>query len=129
MPWECGHCHFDANPDADRQCQACLRRRIARSVVLVDKSSGREQRTNLAASVGRRLLRKISDDAHYASDPQFDLLRDEEAGAWLVRHCGTAANPTYYDGRPLGGDPQPIDEGGAISVGAERMMLTVRLQF
>lgn len=129
MPWECGRCHFDANRDEDRQCQACLRRRMAKAVVLVDAASGREQRTNLATPVGRRLLRRIAEDAHYASDPQFDLLRDDTAGSWLVRHSSSAANPTYYDGRPLGAEPLPVEDGGTISVGPERLRLTIRLHY
>lgn len=129
MPWECGQCHFDANRDEDRQCQACMRRRMPKGVVLVDVASGREQRTNLPTPVGRRLLRKIAEEAHFASDPQFDLIRDDAAGAWLLRHSASATNPTYYDGRPVGTDPHPIEDGGAISVGPERLRMTVRFQF
>lgn len=129
MSWECERCHFDANRDDDPQCQACLRMRMPRTIILVDLASGREQRTNLATPVGRRLLQKIADDAHYASEPQFQLLRDESAGAWLIHHNSTAVNPTYYNGRALDSNAQPIDSGGSISIGPERLQLIVRFQF
>jgi hypothetical protein len=98
-------------------------------VTLVSKATGQNRTIRITTLLGRRVLRMIAgDEAVFASEPQFELLKDTAAGLWLLRHVATAAHPTYYDGRAVGSDPVTVFTGGLISIGADRMKMTVNLE-
>ena len=84
----------------------------------------------ITTSLGSRVLRTVAgDDSQYASEPQLEIARDDLAGCWLIRHVSSAKNSTYFDGAALGESPQPIQDGKTISLGSEKMKLTVRLEY
>ena len=98
-------------------------------VLLTSKLTGRARKVRITTRFGRRVLMMIAgDEAVYASEPQFELLKDTAVGLWLLRHVATATHPTYYDGRPVDDDLVPILTGGQISIGPNRMKLTVTLE-
>jgi hypothetical protein len=98
-------------------------------VQLACKQTGRTRQIRITTQFGRRLLSMIAgDEAVYASEPQFEILKDTASGLWLLRHAAKATHPTYYDGRPVDGDLIPILTGGRISIGPDRMSLTVTLE-
>jgi hypothetical protein len=98
-------------------------------VQIACKRTGRARQIRITTQFGRRVLSMIADDeAIYASEPQFEILKDTASGLWLLRHAAEATHPTYYDGRPVDGDPVPILTGGRISIGPDRISLTLTLE-
>lgn len=87
-------------------------------------------RITIDTMVGRNMLRHISDDAQFFSEPQFHIHRS--AGlSWLVSPVKGAQNDTLVDGRRLE-VPTPLKNGMRLSVGnaakgIEKLCLTVRL--
>ena len=110
-------------------CEVCDYVFIAAVVVVASAATGRNQQIRISTRFGRNVLKRIGgEEAVYASDPQFDLIKDTESGHWLLCHHDTARNPTFYNGRAVGPDPVPIETGGRISIGPERLKLTVTLE-
>jgi hypothetical protein len=98
-------------------------------VTLLSKSTGSNRSIRITTSFGRRVLRMIAgEEAAFASELQFELRKDTVAGLWLLRHVATATHPTYYDGWAVGSDPVPVVNGGQISIGPDRMKLTLKLE-
>ncbi len=56
------------------------------------------------------------------------MIRDEAGGAWVLRHASGARNPTYYNGAAVEHDTLQLTNGGVISIGPEKMRLTVTLE-
>lgn len=102
---------------------------MAEAVILVDDSSGRDKRIGVTTTLGRRSLGRVTDDAHFASSSQFEISRDDEAGAWTIRHILDADNPTFYSGTELSETPQPIEDGAVVSIGADKMKLNIKLAY
>jgi hypothetical protein len=98
-------------------------------VQLASKHTGQARRIRISTRFGRRILSMIAgDDAVYASEPQFEILKDTSSASWLLRHVAAAIHPTFYDGRPVNGEAIPIQTGGRISIGPDRMILIVTLE-
>jgi len=78
--------------------------------------------------IGKRLLATFAgDDAQYASDPQFHLVKDMSLGRWLILPDGAAKNPTFLNGRTLS-EKTTLENGAVISVGPERLQLSVKIE-
>ncbi|HEV7221699.1 MAG TPA: hypothetical protein VGN42_03305 [Pirellulales bacterium] len=97
--------------------------------MLVATGTDRQIAIAVDTTVGKFLLQSFpGDDASYASDPQFKVYKDAELGCWALRHCDTAKNPTFCNGANASDGPVALDDGAIVSIGAERMRLTVRLE-
>lgn len=129
MPWKCPQCGV-MGADDRRVCEACSFVEFG-SLTLVSAVTGKELKVNLDTTVGRSLLRSLGDeDAKYASDPQFMLKKDAALGAWSVNQALVARNPTFYNGTQVPDDaPVKLEQGGVLSIGPEKMKLTVQLVF
>ncbi|MFO0954020.1 MAG: hypothetical protein U0835_23275 [Isosphaeraceae bacterium] len=102
---------------------------MKQTVVLSSSATGSKRKNSISSKFGRKLLASLAgEEAVYASEPQFELIKDTAEGRWLIRHVPTAKNPTYYDGRAVGVDPVPVKAGGQISIGPDRMKLNVSFE-
>lgn len=129
MSWKCPRCGFDPNADDIRSCGGgCGYNHIPSRLLLVATGTGRQIAIAVDTTVGKFLLKSFAgDDANYASDPQFRIYKDTELGSWALRHCDTAKNPTFCNGADVSAGTVALGDGAIISIGAERMRLTVRL--
>jgi hypothetical protein len=125
--WQCGHCGID-NTLTALQCAACGLAAFP-PLVLRSTSTGREEEVRTARRLGKQVFAfRLGDpDAKFASELQFELIRDETADAWVVRPLAGALNPTFYNGAPLGPAGSRLDDGGVISIGKNKLRLQVRL--
>lgn len=122
MTWTCPKCGL-ASAESRQLCEGCGH---ARPLVLRCAETGRELRMNVETVVGRRLLRTLgSDEAQFASEPQFHLRPDLTHGCWVVEHVAGAANTTFLDGVTLAA-PTPLQTGSILSLGLDKLKLSVQ---
>jgi hypothetical protein len=127
--WACLQCGSE-NAVAERRCAVCRHPNLPRGVVLISLATGREAEITEPLRFGRAVFtHRFGDpDAQYASELQFELVRDETQVAWVIRPLPGAVNSTCYNGRAVGPEGCPIEDGGIISIGKARMQLKVRLK-
>jgi len=127
MVWNCPKCGTE-NVAERGICLACHHVRSSR-VTLTAVSTGKFMAMSLDTAVGKASLRPLGDpDYIYASEPQFQILRDPVTGQWTVLSDGAAKNPTHLDGHPLA--PRALlCDGAVITLGASRLKLIVNIQF
>lgn len=129
MKWKCPKCGFEEETPGSRCGGGCGYVRLAKRVVLTCESTNQQLRMHVNTAVGKSLLMRLDPaDGVYASEPQFEIARDEALAAWVIRHDGSAKNPTFYNGEGLGDTPQTIADGGIISIGPDRLKLRVILE-
>jgi hypothetical protein len=81
---------------------------------------------SITTTFGKSLLMTFAgNDALYASEPQFVILKDASRGGWFLEHAATAKNPTYLDGSPALDASRKLDTTQVISIGPEKMKLEV----
>lgn len=121
----CPECGVPADADS-RVCGACGHVRFG-TLVLRSDETRKELRFSVPAEVGQRLLRTVlAEESRYASEPQFSLRKDRAVGGWVLEQARGARNPTFVDGAPVDA-PREIDSGAVISIGPERLRLTVEV--
>ena len=118
------------NPLAERRCLVCRHPNLPRVVVLLSVATGKEAEFTEGIKLGQAVFtQRFGDpDAPFASDLQFEVIRDEVAVAWIVRPFAEAVNPTYYNGKPLGPEGTELAAGGVISVGKSKLRLQVQFK-
>ena len=124
--WKCPQDGTE-NPLSERRCLVCRHPNLPRAVVLHSLATGREAEVTVAVKFGKAVFaqRFADPDAQYASDLQFEVARDEEVVAWVVRPVAGAVNPTYYNGTPVGPTGAELADGGVISIGKTKLKLQV----
>jgi hypothetical protein len=127
--WKCPQDGTE-NPLSERRCLVCRFPNLPRVVVLQAVATGKEAEFTGAIKLGKAVFtnRFADPDAQYASDLQFEVIRDETAVAWVIRPIPEAVNPTYYNGTPVGPDGSQIEEGGVISIGKSKLKIQVRFK-
>jgi len=127
MPWKCPQCGVNNADDTKRTCEACGFTEFG-TLVLASAETGKEIKTNIDMVAGKNLLKTFAgDESRFASEPQFKLTRDAALGGWAIQAVTGATNPTFYNGAALPETAVKLDEGGVISIGPEKMKLTVKL--
>lgn len=103
---------------------------MPRVVILHAVATGKEAEFTEPLRFGKAVFtHRFGDpDAQYASEFQFEIVRDETQVAWVVRPLPGAVNPTCYNGAPIGPDGTQLDDGGVISIGKTRLKLQVRFK-
>jgi hypothetical protein len=103
---------------------------MPRIVVLQSAATGKEAEFTESIQLGKAVFtQRFGDpDAVFASEFQFEVLRDETLVAWVVRQLPDAVNPTYYNGKPVGPAGAELADGGVISVGKANLKLKVRFK-
>jgi hypothetical protein len=127
--WKCPQDGTE-NPLSERRCLVCRHPNLPRVVVLRAVATGKEAEFTGDIRLGKAVFaqRFADPDAVYASDLQFEVVRDEDVVAWVVRPVAEAVNPTYYNGTPLGPTGAELADGGVISVGKAKLKLQVRFK-
>jgi len=127
--WACPQCGSE-NPPVERRCCVCRHPNLPRVVVLHAAATGKEAEFTEPVRFGKAVFthRFADPDARYASDLQFEIVRDESQVAWVVRPLAGAVNPTYYNGAPVGPEGCPLEDGGVISLGKTKLKLQVRFK-
>lgn len=118
------------NPGAEKRCLVCRHPNLPRVVVLTSVATGKEAEFTEAKKFGKAVFthRFAADDAKYAADLQFEILRDDDRVAWVVRPCTGTPNKTCYDGFPVPAEGVELTDGGVISLGKTKMKLKVRFR-
>jgi len=127
--WKCPQDGTE-NPLTERRCLVCRFPNLPRAVVLQAVATGKEAEFTGAIKLGKAVFthRFADPDAHFASDLQFEVIRDETTVAWIIRPIPGAVNPTCYNGTPLEAEGSPIEDGGVISIGKTKLKLQVRFK-
>jgi len=130
MNWKCPCCGYDANPETQQECDGgCGHVNLPRTVILVGEATGQVIAMTVDTNFGKYLLKSFAgEDANYASEPQFCICKDMIQGAWVVQHLSSAKNPTFCDGAEVGDGGCPLVDGSVLTIGPEKMRITLRLQ-
>ncbi|MBA4188277.1 MAG: hypothetical protein C0467_09755 [Planctomycetaceae bacterium] len=118
------------NPLAEKRCLVCRHPNMPRIVVLQSVATRKEAEFTEPVKLGKAVFthRFADPDARFASDLQFEIVRDDERVAWVVRPFAGCVNPTCYDGKPLEASGTELVDGGIISVSKSKMKLKVRFK-
>jgi hypothetical protein len=118
------------NPLTERRCLVCRHPNLPRVVLLTSLATCKEAEFTEAVRFGKAVFaqRFADPDALFASDLQFEIVRDDERVAWVVRPLPGAANPTFYDGKPVNAEGTELDDEGVISIGKTKLRLLVRFK-
>jgi len=128
MSWKCSSCGFD-NESTVTVCASCAAARPAKLKLLGPDGNGLVT-AGITTEVGRRLLSKsASDEIRFVSDPQFKLIKDPASGTWQIYHVAEAKNMTHLNGTPLGDQTLPLEDGSVVTVGPDKMKLTVQFDY
>ena len=126
MSWKCPSCGFD-NAEGTTDCAGgCGYMPIPARLRLKSVITGQLIAISITTTFGKSLLMTFAgNDALYASEPQFVILKDASRGGWFLEHAATAKNPTYLDGSPALDASRKLDTTQVISIGPEKMKLEV----
>lgn len=125
MPWKCPQCGVQ-NADDKKGCEACGYVEFG-ALALTSVETTKEIKTNIEIEVGKHLLRTFcGEEVRYAGEPQFKLVKDAVLGGWAILPAAGATNPTFFNGAALPETATKLEDGGVISIGPEKMKITVR---
>ncbi len=118
------------NPHTEKRCLVCRHPNLPRVVVLQSVATGKEAEFTEPVKFGKAVFthRFADPDAKYASDLQFEIIRDDDRVAWVIRPFAESVNPTCYNGKPLDSAGIELVDGGIISVSKSKMKLKVRFK-
>jgi hypothetical protein len=118
------------NPLTERRCLVCRHPNLPRVIVLRSLATEKEAEFTEAVKFGRAVFthRFADPDAQFAAELQFEILRDIDRVAWLVRPLSGTVNPTCYNGKPVAADGAELAESGVISIGKTKLRLQVRFK-
>jgi hypothetical protein len=120
MSWKCPECGLVNERETPRICEGCGKADLG-VLTLRCEATGKKLRMSMPTDVGRTLLKGLAgEDARFASEPQFQLAKDEGRGAWVIRTSAAATNPTLLNGAPLTEEPTPLAAGHVLSVGSRK---------
>lgn len=118
------------NPHTSKRCMVCRHPNIPPVVVLESLATGKEAAFSEPIKFGKAVFtHRFGDpDAQYAADLQFEIVRDEDRVAWVVRPFPSTVNPTCYNGTQVDSAGVELVDGGIISVSKSKMKLKVRFK-
>ena len=129
--WQCPNDGLEWDRSKYRKCPTCGYVNMPRCVTLESINTAKSADIGTTTKLGRAVFKQrfADDDAAFAADEQFEIVRDDaDACAWIVRPVAGTRNPTYYNGAEVPPGGCELADGGVISVGRTRMRLTVRLR-
>ena len=127
MPWKCPICGV-SNRDDRRYCDGCNYANCG-ILWLTSSVTGKRVPMRVDTVIGRSLLKSLGDeDCRYATDSQFKVSRDQALNGWAAEAASGARNPTYHNGVPLGAGPVSLKTGDVMSIGPEKMKMTVEIE-
>ncbi|MBM3979299.1 MAG: FHA domain-containing protein [Planctomycetes bacterium] len=127
--WKCPQCGMDWAVSY-RKCPADGYVNMPACVSLVSAKTGRGADLSATAKLGKSVFKQrfADDDAQFAADEQFEIVRDTDLGAWVLRPVAGVKNATYYNGTEVPPGGCELSEGGVITVGKSRMRMTVTMK-
>lgn len=127
--WKCPQCGMDWAVSY-RKCPADGYVNMPACVSLVSAKTGKGATLTATARLGKAVFkhRFADDDAQYAADEQFEIVRDTDAAAWYLRPFAGARNPTYYNGAEVPPTGCELSDGGVITIGKSRMQMKVGMK-
>ncbi len=127
--WTCPQCGSESL-QTERRCTVCRHPNFPKCVVLLSIATGRQAEFTEPIRLGQAVFqhRLAEPDAAYASEFQFEVIRDDAFVAWCIRPLPGTVNPTYYNGEPIALDGTPLQDGGIISIGRTKLLLRVRFK-
>jgi hypothetical protein len=128
--WKCPNDGLEWDISKYRKCPTCGYANMPACVALVSVKTGKQAEIGSSTRLGRAVFRQrfADDEAAFASDEQFEIVRDTDAVAWRVRPIASARNPTYYNGAVVPPGGCELTEGGVISVGTSKLKLAVKFK-
>jgi hypothetical protein len=113
-----------------KKCPTCGYANMAAVVTLASDATKKSAEIGRTMKLGKAIFtQRFSDpDAKFAADEQFEIVRDVESVAWVVRPVVGARNPTYYNGEEVPPEGFELTSGGVITVGRSRLKLHVTLK-
>jgi hypothetical protein len=125
--WQCPNDGLVWDRSKYRKCPTCGYANMPACVSLVSARTGRGADIAASTRLGRAVFQQRfgDEDARFAADEQFEIVRDTDTAAWLVRPLAGARNPTHYDGAVVPPGGCELSAGGVITVGRSKMPLTV----
>jgi hypothetical protein len=112
----------------ERKCPTCGYVNMPKCVTLRSNATAKHAEIATTTRLGKSVFtqRFADPDAKFASDEQFEIVRDDtHTYAWLVRPISGARNATFYNGVEVPATGCELTEGGIITVGRSRMKLIV----
>ena len=127
MRWKCPSCGFD-NDVPHPECKGgCGYEPIPMKLSLVAATTGKAMTISITTTFCKDLLRSFAgDEAVYASNPQFVIKKDVEAGGWFLEHAPSAKNPTFVNGSTAVSAHCKLQGSHFVTIGPEKMRLEVR---
>jgi hypothetical protein len=129
--WKCPNDGLEWDRSKYRKCPTCGHPNMPACVTLESANTGKGADIRASTKLGRAVFaqRFADDDAKFAADEQFEIVRDDVvAVAWVIRPVAGTKNPTCYNGEEVPPGGCELAEGGVITVGRSRMRLTVRFK-
>lgn len=127
--WECPECGVQTEVGCRECAGGCGFVRMPVVCRIRGVEPGAQLVMRVQTAVGRRLLRRLdSNDARFASEPQFVVAPERERGGWVLRHAPGAANTTRISGNPIPSDGTLLQDGDEISIGAGKLLMRIELE-
>ncbi len=129
--WRCPNDGLEWDRAKYRKCPTCGYINMPRCVTLESANTGKGADIATSTKLGKAVFKQrfADDDAQFAADEQFEIVRDEAvAFAWIIRPITGTRNPTCYNGVEVPPAGCELADGGIITVGRSRMKLTVKLK-
>jgi hypothetical protein len=129
--WKCPNDGLEWDRAKHRKCPTCGYVNMPACVTLESANTGKGADIGASTKLGRAVFRQrfADDDAQFAADEQFEIVRDDVVAlAWVIRPVAGTKNTTCYNGAEVPPGGVELADGGVITVGRTRMKLTVRLK-
>ena len=128
--WKCPNDGLEWDFSKYRKCPTCGYVNMPACVSLVSAKTGKGADIGSSTRLGKAVFQQrfADDDAQFAAEEQFEIVRDTDAAVWLVRPITGTRNPTYYNGAAVPAAGCELTEGGVITVGKSKMRLTVKFK-
>jgi hypothetical protein len=113
-----------------RKCPTCGYANMPACVALVSERTGKTAELGGTTRLGKAVFKQrfADDEADYAAQAQFDIVRDTDTVMWVLRPIDGVRNKTHYNGAEVPAGGCELTEGGVITIGRTRMRLTVRFR-
>src|SRR5436190_9525584 len=111
----------------ERKCATCGYVNMPKCISLWSATTGKGADVTGTTRLGKAVfVQRFADpDAKFASDEQFEIVRDDAVlYAWVIRPVAGVRNATYYNGAEVPDAGCELADGGVITVGKSRMKLT-----
>lgn len=114
----------------ERRCPTCGYVNMPKCVALTSAKTGKSAELGATMRFGMEILKQrfADDEAQFAAKEQFEIVRDTDRAAWVIRPLAGAKNKTLVNGTEVPETGHELAEGDVITIGKTKMKLTVKLK-